>query len=1411
MMQDKCYDVSWESFAVCNQNPQKSFENMCRWLFNDFFFDGKALFHSEPNNPGIEVLPKLHTESKKHISFQAKYFSSIDYEQIKHSAKQAVKYYGDELDIIYLYCNKDVSTTSQGYKEIERILEEKDIEIIPINNQEILEQVMKNETIAWQYFNCFSLSPNWFSEQLESSLAALGPRYNEEFNVITQSERLLNHFLCNSEAANEINNTKSSVIEKLKKEHYKYSECKDTLETILKAIYNLEDVTESSISESLAWSEIIKSNCSEEFEFIQNIIKKKEKDKEKAYEENKLDAFYELSRNIQNLTYLYDVPSLISPDVHKQSLIKNQVVIVKGDAGVGKSQMFAVATEKIVAENRGAILLLGGNFLSNNSINKQIIDVLSLSVSLEALFHKLEAQGLEKNTYSYIFFDAINESTYKDIWKIGLFDLIANLKKYPHIKMAISVRSGYEPLVLSDTINKAISNGDISNIVHTGFREESIYATSTFLNYYGIPFSPAYFLQSEMTNPLFLKLFCKTYDGENYDLFSLFDKLIEKADEEVQKTIGTQGGVPVLQNLIDEIASIRLVNNSFAISQSNLFELKFWEKYGLSSQKLPFVASLIKSGLLIVNVYDGAESYNLAYNLLDDFVCAKSIISRFPKESDIVNYLQYELLKIESGKITNYSNIDIFVIVCGLFADKYQKECFIDINELVTDEHDNNYICRRYIESFLWRKANSVNAASFLAFIENHSIDRETVFRVLIENSSKENHPLNSLFLHNILINRTISNRDALWTTYINGLYNEDERLYQLINYFDEGKELDGLSSYNTELILILFAWLLTSSNRFLRDKASKAMIELLKRNFSLCEKILKLFETVSDPYVLQRLYGIVFGACVKRTETHKEIYRSLVKYIYCEIFDKEYVYPDILLRDYARLIIERWKYECPDECDFFDQSKVSPPYKSIEIPIVEKQEYYDDTHKNMGFNSIVSSMMIDHSEVESMYGDFGRYVFQSALGRFKDVDIVNLYHYAMQSIRDELNYNDALDNYDSSYVHYGYYRHDTKKIERIGKKYEWITLYNILARISDTHELKNWNEPSYPFEGPWEPYVRDFDPTLNAHFLNLENTPSIELPVIQSEMLSIEPYPSMCNIQKWLHTNTSFFESIPSQLLLKDADGKNWVALYLYKKLKNSESFEKTNSIGFFKGSQEIWHITQASFISVSNLSILKEHQEAYLSSDFPKGGDTYQLFNREYAWSPGYNSIFRESWIDHELASKKYRVVKEAYEIPDYEHIEYDEEGVATIPYVTKEFEKRIPENTIHIDIMPSFSRLVWEEQYDASQDEVTSFFVPCKKIIEHLNLEQKLSDGYYFSKDGELVCFDGNLNGICNGLLIRKDYLNMFLKDNDLEIFWTSIGEKQFFTSDMSQEWSTWKGLYFLENKNIVGDIKQYEEKE
>lgn len=251
------------------------------------------------------------------------------------------------------------------------------------------------------------------------------------------------------------------------------------------------------------------------------------------------------------------------------------------------------------------------------------------------------------------------------------------------------------------------------------------------------------------------------------------------------------------------------------------------------------------------------------------------------------------------------------------------------------------------------------------------------MLRVLIENSTKENHPLNAFFLHSILENKPIAQRDYLWTTYINDLANREERLFQLVTYFDGGNLLNGLSGPNTELLLILFTWLLTSSNRMLRDKASKASIELLKRNFSLCKQLLQRFEKINDPYVIQRLLGIVFGACVKRSEIAIDTYRELVEYVYNLVFNQETVCPDILMRDYARLILERWIYEFPDDCDFIDAVKIRPPYRSTEIPHVKGQEYYNKEIAHSGFNSIDFSMRINHSECPGMYGDFGRYTFQ--------------------------------------------------------------------------------------------------------------------------------------------------------------------------------------------------------------------------------------------------------------------------------------------------------------------------------------------------------------------------------------------------------------------------------------------------
>lgn len=141
------------------------------------------------------------------------------------------------------------------------------------------------------------------------------------------------------------------------------------------------------------------------------------------------------------------------------------------------------------------------------------------------------------------------------------------------------------------------------------------------------------------------------------------------------------------------------------------------------------------------------------------------------------------------------------------------------------------------------------------------------------------------------------------------------------------------------------------------------------------------------------------------------------------------------MLRDYARLIVERYAAEYPEELETIQLQKVKPPYKSEPIPVVEEIDYGDDKYRDSGLWPLLFSMKFDLMvKGVGLYGDFGRYVFQSALEDFVNVDISNIYYYAMQFILNDLGYNaEWFAEYDQQRS--GYDRHHVKRVERIGKK----------------------------------------------------------------------------------------------------------------------------------------------------------------------------------------------------------------------------------------------------------------------------------------------------------------------------------------------------------------------------------------
>ena len=955
----------------------------------------------------------------------------------------------------------------------------------------------------------------------------------------------------------------------------------------------------------------------------------------------------------------------------------------------------------------------------------------------------------------------------------------------------ISVRAGYEGLVFNDAIVEKIKDGSYIELFHTGFRKESIEATKEFLNHYGIPFSPSYFLQKDMTNSLFLTLYYKSYTVEVFENFSLFNNAIKKADEEVQKQLGLDGRGKLLIHLLYEIAEFKYNNNATCIYKRELLQLSFWDTYGLSNKKLLYIQALEKTNVLLGFIDSNEEEYYfLAYNLMEDYIYADCIIKNIPDKQRCKEYLKNELLGIDDGYVKNFHNIDIFIMACGIYAEKHREEC-IDIIEDKGFEIDKHRLSEEYVKSFLWRKKETINKDSFAEFVTSHPISPDTLWSVLIECSTRVYHPLNAEFLHLILFKMPISHRDYVWTIYVNGMADEEIRLYQLILHFEKGEVLNGLTDENIELLLVLFALILTSSNRVLRDKTSKAMIEILKRNFDQCKTLLEKFEKVNDPYVIQRLYGIVFGACVKRVEKSKNSFYELVKYIYSNIFNQSIVYEDILLRDYAKLIIERFIYEFPDDSEEFDKKMISPPYNSIAIPNVEKNDHYDSEYKNKGYNHIVHSMKL---EGMGMYGDFGRYVFQAALAAFDGFDVENAYYYALQFIREQLEYKEE---YFGEYDSRTYMRHISKKTERIGKKYQWIAMYHILAKTADAHQVKRIGEEAHPYYGPYEPYVRDFDPTLNVSIHSSINTPLFE--TNENVMFITCPDIDEEAAKVWKKEAGAFYGSHADNLILTDIDGARWVLLNQYKTVRYQNGFNAESSFNYSNGSQSV---TLRSIAYITKSEEFEDIRQAIKNGElkieeFPDQYSTYEIYNREYAWSEGCKKHLNSTWFECEVDTEEMKEV-----IQDFSGLSEELRKLFGFPEKEKYY---LPIRKTIGRIIIASNYFLWEEEYDASQEEATAFYIPCNDIIEHLELDQREYDGYYYSKEGVLVSFDGELNNSCKGLVIRQDYLNRYLEEKGYRMFWSCRGEKQYFKTIQDQIWSEWSGFMYYEDNEVIGEME------
>ena len=1345
MIDNSQYKLTWLHFEYIHQDENErrtSFENLCRSIFIRKYFDEKTVLHSNHNHPGVEVEPIYSEIEQCVISFQAKYFvNTIGYSQIEESITKTIEKYSNNINKVFLFCNKDIDTESKPYKKIKKLLNESNINLELFTGQSILDEALNYSTVLAHYFGIFKIGKAWLSNNLNLAIKLLGTRYNNKFNINSRTGKLFSLFLRDEIGISYINNIKNDIINLINDAHKNLSkQDQKYTEQFIQKLNLIEDVDTESIEDSLGWNKILKDNFPKDLEqYIHGLKEEKDsliKDNEKH---KNIKSIVEFNNRIYNLIIINIFQHKAILSSRDEQLIKNQILILCGDMGVGKTQLLACFAKHLLQQNKFVVLLLGHLFRAEESILKQIIndllDSLPSNFKFETLLDEMEEYAYINNTFSYIFIDAINESPNRQMWQDEIIKLEHLLKDYSRIKLVISIRTGFEQECLGEENLNKIDNS-IVKITHRGL--DNIADVHKFLSHKNNTFSPDLYLNSEIFNPLFLTWLCQASNnnGTNTEE-SIIENFLTMADQEASLACKFPESYEAISDVLFGLIELRKESTKNIITRKDLLELNVWNTYKIDSPIL-YINTLTKLGVLTSEDKD----YRIGYNLLDEYIQAKYLFCLANTKEEARNIASKILDK------PNCDNISIFCMFTSLYASKYKEECIDLVDYLEPHVRDN--VINEYFKTLAKRDSN-ISLQIFKELASKYTISYAQFWEPFIENSTRIGHPLNSYGLHSILIDLKLPERDEQWSIFINEL-TEENRIINLIYYLEE-KELEGINDEQSKLLLILFTWFLSSSNRTLRDRTSKAMIELLKGKLFLCVDLLRLFSSVDDPYVIQRLYGVVFGAVVKRIHCDKVYYKRIVDYVFDSVFNQEKVYPDILLRDYARLIVERYEYEFPNELDLTILEKCHPPYSSEAIPrmVQNYSKRFKGPYIN-GVTDILNSM--EPNILGHYYGDFGMYVFQSALEDFNDVDIENTYNYALKIIFEELGYSEQkFGIYDSGRAKI---RYDGQLVERIGKKYQWIAFYNVLARISDRHNIKifGFTDDSIPYSGAWKPYVRDFDPTLN-----IRRSSEMELPkfkqAIDFSLTSVNSDLDKKQAKQWVNDFHDIIDNIEN-LIIQDSNMNQWVRLHLFREFISIK--DKGSPHNSFKKGDYLLRFSATAYLipkkqSSSTKSKIKSRESVKLHGLYIN--DCYTLYNREYAWGPGYISEFESSFETNE-----------------------------DLNYV-----------------LPTCINFLREEKFETSQTPNVSFLIPSGLIIKGLSLQQKEFDGLYYSGQ-ELVSYDLRIqdNKHKGELLIRKDYIDSFLKEHDYDLMWMITIDKTYCTEKNECEYGEYTNVCsYTKNKN------------
>jgi hypothetical protein len=832
-----------------------------------------------------------------------------------------------------------------------------------------------------------------------------------------------------------------------------------------------------------------------------------------------------------------------------------RIVAVLAGPGGGKTQLAAELT--IENQTRAAGVLLHGQDLGAHGTMDDLAHTVKINgvpvPSAEALAAAVDAAGTRSERRLPIIIDGLNEAEDPRRWKSLIASFDETLRKYPYVLLVCTVRT-------EDFADESLPQ-DVRRLEIPDFGEDAIEAIRKYFQFFKINAADLDLPMDMLGNPLTLRLFCEVTNPKREkvvgieaipgSLAALFERYIEKAAERIfQLSVQSHRYYPQdVSKAINELGIALWEANSRGIEEKDFRKridddsrpwdhslVRALQQEGLILRGPGMIATSgdrhFRAHLRTLGVRaDTSDSSEMriapVYDAFGGHIIADALALRTGFAGIGILLADPEVLAKIHGEYGGRHPLagDIVTSLAGILPRRIGRQLW----PLV----DGALRTRSLIEATKL-EASYVDAATvdeIRSLLSQTDGQAWNIFTRLFRARAAINHPLNAEFLDSVLRQMSMADRDLGWTEWIRsnreGLTQDIEEIESIWRQQSERYPSSGLRA-------TWIKWLLTSTVRSLRDKATRVLYWYGRRIPNDLFKMTLESLSINDTYVWERMLAASYGTAMAlhgrpeedefRTKTLPQYAQSLFRHMFAK--DAPQSTTHALARDYASHTIHLALHHHRRLLSNEDKERVHPPFPgSKRVPWGKVAAKYDG-----GFRGPI-------------HMDFGNYTIGGLVESRGNYDYSNEeYQDVVRSILwriYNLGYEEQRFEIAEKQIYDGDWRHGRSpnggKIERYGKKYSWIAYFEMAGQRGDDDKLK-------------ECYGE------NGRLSDIDIDPSFPDPVTERPLIMAKLPKLKTSLSKWLQqTHLPPLKTLLIQTNLPDFPG-DWVLLDGYFHQRDAE-----------------------------------------------------------------------------------------------------------------------------------------------------------------------------------------------------------------------------------------------------------------